>query len=140
MTDLQNANLNLVDLIFFCLDHSIEVLTESRVSFVPFGISETGGLRKLESLDFDDMDMPFVFRKQDLLPSEKQPDFFAYASLGRLVLGTKDYHAVKIEAFDKAESIGHTIVQLYRPRRFFIPFKLLGDPVYLGSIENLLVS
>lgn len=136
MTDFNNAQDQLKDLMFTALDHGIDSVKDSGGSLISFLMTDTNGEKKLQRFVTERIeDGPPQARKY-LSELDNEPEFAVIAFDGYVTMDKTRFDAVMVEGYGKNDNDTYVLAQRYKPKKFLSKFAVIGNAAFLGSVEK----
>lgn len=129
----ENKALN--GLMFLALDHSIDSISEG-CPLIPFALIKTAGKPDLTRIQIERLEDSRNAAKEVVI--EKNPKMYAIAYDGYFTVGDKKFDAIIVEAGQRGEKKALKLCQRYVPKKFLRKFTKIGNPAYLGEVDNIL--
>ena len=137
--DINQADKRLVDLMHFALDHGIANLKiKGKGPLAPFIVTEINGEKEVTRF-FANHHKHGLSEAIRHLKGEQKSHFAVLAYDELLPMDDQKFHAVIVRGYDRADTVGYTLAQRYAPSGFFSFFKLVGNKVFLGNADSLLM-
>lgn len=135
MKSLQDASKELTDHLVFALNRSLDLKIAGIHPMIPFAVVVKGADTTMKAFagdtpDFSDEMFEKVIRDED-------PDYVVYASDSYLTAGKTEYDAVLFRLYDKQDPEIYLVGQKFKPKTDDQDFERMGNPVFLGTNENV---
>ncbi len=137
MMDFKNASKELMDLIFFGLDHGIESVKGGGL-LIPFIVNDTKGKRKLERFVTERIEEGKEKAEEYLKKINPIPQYAIIAYDGFVTIEGKKYDAILVKGFEKGQDKGYVLAQRYKPKAFLKSLKIIGNAAFIGDEDNIL--
>jgi hypothetical protein len=135
---MDEANKELIELMFFGLDHGIESIKDGEGPLIPFSITSTNGERKLDRFVTENLEDGLVKAVQYIKDLEKKPNFAIVVYDGYITMEGKKFDAILVKGYDKNDVLAYILAQRYLPKQDTSDFKLIGNTAFLGNDKNIL--
>lgn len=136
MANINDANPELIDLMFYGLDQGIEALKDNGAPLVPFLITQTTGKRTVQRFMSERLEEGLAQARQFLSELVEKPDFSILVYDGYVTVEDKKIDAVMVEGDGEYEREIYTIAQRYELTTAISELKAIGNPAYVGAIEK----
>ena len=129
------ASDELMDLVFFALDHGIESVAEGG-PLIPFAVMETADGRELARFAAETLEEGNAQARQHVRGGDALR--VALAHDGFLTVAGERTDAIFVEAEERGQSRSVVFAQRYRPGGRFKKFATIGNAAFVESGESLL--
>lgn len=134
MKHLQEASKELMGHLLFALNHSLDLKRDGVDPMMPFAVVIKGADKTLKAFAGDTADYGDQVFEQTI--GEERPDYAVYASDSYLIMEGVRYDAVLLKAYDKNDTEIYLVGQRFIPKSECEEFRQLGNPGFLGTVEN----
>jgi hypothetical protein len=138
MKDLQDASKDLMDNLIFALNHSMDLKKDGIDPMIPFAVVIKGTAKTLKAFAGDTPEYADQMFEKTI--REENPDYVVYASDSYLTTDGKKFDAVLFKAYDKNDTEIYLVGQKFRPKSDTEDFEEIGNPGFLGTTLNSLIS
>jgi hypothetical protein len=134
MKHLQEASKELLNNLIFALNHSMDLKRDGVDPMIPFAIVVKGTDKTIKTFVGDTPGYGEEMFEKTIL--QEDPDYIIYASDTYLTQEGIKYDAVLLKAYDKNDSEIYMVGQKFKPKTENAAFGQIGNPGFLGTIEN----
>jgi hypothetical protein len=134
MKHLQEASKELMGHLLFALNHSLDLKRDGVDPMMPFAVVIKGEEKTLKAFAGDGPEYGDKMFEKTI--EEERPDYVVYASDSYMTMEGTKYDAVLFKAYDKTDTEVYLVGQRFRPKSEGEEFKQLGNPGFLGTVEN----
>jgi hypothetical protein len=127
-----------MDALIFALNHSMDLKRDGVDPMIPFAVIIKDNDKTIKVFAGDTPD--YGDQMFDKTIEEEKPDVVIYATDSFLTTGGIKYDAVLLKAYDKSDSEIYLVGQKFQPLNENQNFEQIGNPGFLGTIENKYVS
>lgn len=140
MTEMNRSSRQLLDLLYFGLDHGIDSVRGGG-PLIPFLVREEDGVRSLLRIVAETLEESVERCRDAARELPRSVERYAIAYDGYLTVGGQRTDAIVVEGAERGRSCGVRMAQRYRPRRgLFRRLTTIGNAADLGNAENLLTE
>jgi hypothetical protein len=142
MVDELDTSPVLGSLIFLAIDHAMYSVEDGEV-LIPFLIMESGAKRRITRYTADEAGRGVEevnAAKLDALHLPNDAEAYVIAYDGFVTIAGQRTDCIYVEGGDRGAEGGHKFAQRYEPGSRNKKARKIGDPVYLGSTDNLLTE
>lgn len=135
--NIDKADEELVDLMFFGLDYGIENIEADSVnSLIPIVITEKNSERDLKRFVTKRIEEGLEKGEQNLM-NEKEARYGVVIYDGYITFQGEKVDAILVKGFDRQDEVGYIIGQRYRRKKDNIDLELIGNPAFIGNEKQL---
>ena len=120
--------------LIFALNHSMDLKKDGVDPMAPFAIVVKGDDKTIKAFVGDDADYGDQMFAKTI--KEEIPDVVVYATDSFLTTEGVKYDAVLFKAYDKDDTEIYLVGQKFRPLTDTDEFEQIGNPGFLGTVEN----
>lgn len=120
--------------LLFALNHSLDLKRGGVDPMMPFAVVIKGADKGLKTFVGDTPD--YADQMVETTIREEHPDFVISATDSYLTVDGVRYDAVLLKAYDKNDPEIYLVGQKFIPKTARTEFKQLGNPGFLGTVEN----
>lgn len=131
--DINNADPQLMELVFTALDHGVDSIRSSGGPLVPFLMMETEGARNMYRFVTERLEDGPVEARNALWSAEERPQFAVVCYDGYITTEGKRYDAVMVEAYDRKDPFCYVLAQRYKPKALLSRFTTIGNAAFIGT-------
>ena len=135
---MDDANKELMDLMFLGIDHGIESIKDGEGPLIPFTITSTNRDRKIDRFVTEHLEDGLGKAVQYLTGLEKKPTLAIIVYDGYITMEGKKYDAILVKGYDKNDAVAYILTQRYLPKQDTSEFKIIGNTAFLGTEKNIL--
>jgi len=122
-------------LMFLALDHGVDSVSEGG-PLIPFALTKMTGKPNLTRIQVERLEDS---RNATIgIVLEKNPKMYAIAYDGYVTIKNKKFDAIIVEAGQRGEKKALKLCQRYVPKKSLRKFTKIGNPAYLGEVDNIL--
>lgn len=137
MKHLKDASQELTSKLIRTLEHAVLLKKDGIDPMIPFAFVYNGENETIKSFVGDTPEYADKMFEKTIL--EESPDYVIYGYDGYLTVEENKTDTILIKAYDKIDDVIYLVAQRFIPKDKNKECEIVGNPVFLGTEENILL-